>query len=317
MTNRCSFFNILSISLMAIVSITVSAEDKMMTPAKEMLISHEEHLATLLPENEILWLTTDDGKFLALKRDYLATKERGIAILVSDIATPVNHKVDINPIRKELNEYGWTTISINPPSGSLLNPVVETPPSMAKNDKDMKPTDSKDDTDVAMAEKPAMNKSMVDPESTMKENDGLAYTDELIERVLSAQEWAIVQSRNTILIIQGRQVAYLTNALIQQHLHDMRAIVVIDANTAVANSSSALYPTTSNQLSTALSQLKMPLLDIYHLKNAKVRADMLKRKQMSIKEGQRGYRQYLKSTYSKEKHLSKIIYGWLKTLGIK
>lgn len=313
-----SVFNLLSILLMLTLSVSVKAEDKMMVSAKEVQKNNEQHLATLLPENEVTWLTTDDGNFLALKRDYLAANERGIAIFVSDIATPINHKVDIDPIRKELNKYGWTTIAIHPPSGSLLNRIVDnslmTP---QNNDMDSPEEKSEKNKDVAMIDKNAMKKPNEAQMLHMKENDGSAYTDELIERVISAQEWAIVQSRNTILIIQGRQVAYLTNALIQQHLHDMRAIVVIDANTAVSNSNPTLYPATTHQLSTALSQVKTPLLDIYHLKNEDVKENMLIRKQMSMKEGQKSYRQYLKTTYSKERKLGKIIYGWLTKLGIK
>lgn len=278
------------------------------TPVTEIIdtvkpaLTHEERLATMLPSDEVMWLDIEGGKFLALKRDYLAATQHGVVIFVSDVSAPINYKQDIEPLRTNINQYGWTSLAINAPSVTLLN-VTQT-------------DDVKDAADKSMPDK-ASDKEKTEVAPAKKINDNSSYPDALIARVISAQKWAATQSENVIIVIQGRQVSYLLNALIQQHLPPLKAVIVIDANGALIMSNDQPHPTSLEQLSIGLSQLKVPLLDIYHLKNDRTEAQMLKRKQLSIKEKQNSYRQYLKSTYSKEQQLAKVVYGWLKSLGIQ
>lgn len=278
------------------------------TPVTEIIdavkpaLTHEQRLATMLPSDEVMWLDIEGGKFLALKRDYLAATQHGVVIFVSDVSAPINYKQDIEPLRTNINQYGWTSLAINAPSVTLLN--------VTQSD------DIKDAADKSMPDKASDNKK-TKAVPIKKMNDDSSYPDALIARVISAQKWAATQSKNVIIVIQGRQVSYLLNALIQQHLPPLKAVIVIDANGALIMSDDQPHPTSLEQLSIGLSQLKVPLLDIYHLRNARTEAQMLKRKKLSAKEKQNSYRQYLKSTYSKEQQLAKVVYGWLKSLGIQ
>jgi len=299
MNSLFTFMKQASITLCSLVLISMNVMatgtapvDKIVDAIKPALI-REQNLASLLPNDEVLWLENESGKFLALKRDYLAATHRGVAIFISDLSTAVNHNLDIEPIRTNINQYGWTSLSINPPSISLLNP----PPK-----KEIEKPLSASDSAPTMAALP------------MQKQDSSVYAKALIERIISAQEWAKSHSKNTILVIQGRQVAYLTDALMQQHLHPLKAIVLLDANGAMTNNNPTVYPWTMNQLSKMISQLRMPVLDIYHLRNDRTKAQLLKRKHLSVKEKNTGYRQFLKSTYSEEQQLAKVIYGWMKTL---
>lgn len=250
--------------------------------------TNEKILASMLPKTELIWLESDSGKILALQREYLAAKEKGVAIFVSELSTPVNYNVDIEPIRTTINQYGWTSLAINPPSLTLLNNV--------------KKETTKDD---------------IASDSAMTNVDGTAYTDALVERILSAQEWALRRSQTNILIIQGRQVAYLTSALIKQHLQPFKAIIIVNADHAVSSKNPKEYPANIDQLSIMMSKIKTPMLDIYDIKNSRTKAQMLKRKRLSIKAGQKKYRQHLKVSYSENEQLSKVIYGWLKALDKK
>jgi len=266
-------------------------KDKKMMPQ----MSNEESLAMILPQEEVTWLTGESGKFLALKRDYLAAKHRGVAIFVSDLSAPINYSLDIEPLRTTINNYGFSSITINAPSLELFAATT------AENAEEKTPVDSKE----AMSS-PTMASTV----------DAAPYTKALIERINSAHKMAAAESKNIILVIQGRQVAYLSNALIQQHLRPLNAVVVIDANSALYDNQPQMYPATIEQLSRQLVQIKMPLLDIYHLSNSKIEMQMKMRKRLSLKAKKTSYRQHLKPTYSEEKTLAKVVYGWLKSLGI-
>lgn len=279
-----------------------TAPKKPIPPAVQLATytTNEKILASMLPKTEVVWLDSDSGKFLALQRDYLAAEQRGVAIFVSELSTPVNYNVDIEPIRTTIDQYGWTSIAINPPNLSLLYKTK-------KNDNKPKMVNGENDTET--------NKSAM--EETTKSDDGDVYADALVERILSAQEWADRHAKTNILIIQGRQVAYLANALIKQHLNPFQAIIMVDADHAMSSRNPTEYPANIDQLSIMLSKIKTPILDVYHEKNDRVKAQMLKRKRLNIKEGQKNYRQHLKVSYSDEEQLSKVIYGWLKTLNKK
>ncbi len=264
-------------------------KDKKMMPQ----MSNEESLAMILPQEEVTWLTGESGKFLALKRDYLAAKHRGVAIFVSDLSAPINYSLDIEPLRTTINNYGFSSITINAPSLELFAATT------AENAEEKTPVDSKE-----TMSSPTMASTV----------DATPYTKALIERINSAHKMAAAESKNIILVIQGRQVAYLSNALIQQHLRPLNAVVVIDANSALYDNQPQMYPATIEQLSRQLVQIKMPLLDIYHLSNSKIEMQM--RKRLSLKAKKTSYRQHLKPTYSEEKTLAKVVYGWLKSLGI-
>ena len=258
-------------------------------------MSNEESLATILPQEEVTWLTGESGKFLALKRDYLAAKHRGVAIFVSDLSAPINYSLDIEPLRTTINNYGFSSITINAPSLELFKAASE------------EKTEEKasEDTKGDMAG-PAMTSAV----------NATPYTKALIDRINSAHKMAAAESKNIILVAQGRQVAYLSNALIQQHLRPLNAVVVIDANSALYDNQPQMYPATIEQLSKQLVQIKMPLLDIYHLSNSEIDVQMKMRKRLSLKTKKTSYRQHLKPTYSEEKTLAKVVYGWLKSLGI-
>ena len=258
-------------------------------------MSNEESLAMILPQEEVTWLTGESGKFLALKREYLAAKHRGVAIFVSDLSAPINYSLDIEPLRTTINNYGFSSITINAPSLELF----------AAETAEKTPENSTEDPKENM-NRPAMTSTI----------DATPYSQALIDRINSAHKMAAAESKNIILVAQGRQVAYLSNALIQQHLRPLNAVVVIDANSALYDNQAQMYPASIEQLSKQLVQLKMPLLDIYHLSNADIDAQMKMRKQLSLKAKKTSYRQHLKPTYSEEQTLAKIVYGWLKSLGI-
>jgi len=78
--------------------------------------AYEINLAGSMPATQIRWLNLDSGKFLALQREYLAATERGVAILVPELDHLPTSSKGIEQLRLGLNDHGWTTITIMPPS---------------------------------------------------------------------------------------------------------------------------------------------------------------------------------------------------------
>lgn len=281
--------------------------EKEKAPEPNVTLSPEQQIAAMLPSDEVIWLDSESGNFLALERDYLAAKHRGAVIFVSDLAAPINHSLDIEPLRVSINQYGFSSITIHAPSTELFYPPTITDTADAT---DTTPSENDSQENINEGSDIKTNTSMV------VKTDATPYAQALIKRINSAHKRAASRSKNIILVIQGRQTAYLSNALIQQHLRPFSAVVTLDANNAIDDNKSTLYPATIEQLSQQLAQLKMPLLDIYHLWDNDIQQQMLKRKQLSLKAKQSNYRQHIKATYSEEKQLAKILYGWLKSLGI-
>jgi len=89
--------------------IVFAATDQPQAPAYEINLSRS------MTAIEVRWLSLDNGKFLALQRQYLAATERGVAILLPEIDGLPSASGAINQLRVGLNDHGWTTIAIMPP----------------------------------------------------------------------------------------------------------------------------------------------------------------------------------------------------------
>lgn len=77
--------------------------------------ANEINLSRSIEAIEVRWLSLENGKFLALQRQYLTATERGVAILLPEIDGLPSASGAINLLRIGLNDHGWTTIAIMPP----------------------------------------------------------------------------------------------------------------------------------------------------------------------------------------------------------
>ncbi len=230
---------------------------------------------------ESVWLTDKSGKFLTLQREYLSANFNGIILLVSDIATPPNNPHDIEPLRSSLNTVGWTTVSITaPPFGS----------------------DEETSNDSASTSINSL------------------YTASLVERLKATIKSVSSITENIVLIVQGRQVAYLTHAIEQEKLVELTAVIFIEASVAYPVAQSAdnkkelEQPIHLQALAHSISKLKLPILDIYRDVDALSKKNMRLRKQLSRKNQQLNYRQLHLYTRLNSGYLFESIYGWLRSI---
>ncbi|NRA61469.1 MAG: DUF3530 family protein [Psychrobium sp.] len=234
-------------------------------------------------QTESVWLTDKSGKFLTLQREYLSATLNGVILLVSDIATPPNNPHDIEPLRRSLNTVGWTTVSITaPPFGS-----------------DEETTKDSASTSI-----------------------NTLYAAALVKRIKATIKSVSSISENIVLVVQGRQVAYLTHAIAQEKLVELTAVIFIEASVAYAVAQSVSddkeleQPIHLPALAQSISILKLPVLDIYRDVDALSKKNMRLRKQLSLRNQQLNYRQIHLYTRLNSGYLFESIYGWLRSIGL-
>ncbi|MDP2561287.1 DUF3530 family protein [Psychrobium sp. 1_MG-2023] len=253
----------------------------------------EQLLAQHFPPAEVKWFDSASGKFLVLQRDYMAATRHGVAIILSDMTTPLNNPELIENLRTGLTEKGWMTLSIMPPSAHLLNEV----------------SPSSEETGANAAE------AASDPQANSSETNN-PYTLELISRLNSALNTAGQISKHSVLIIQGRQIAYLTKALSSKHLRPPSGIVILDAHVAFATLTNDELATTQQKLANQITKLNIPVLDVYQIERPTTLETMRQRKLFSNKNRHPDYRQTELVSSHNDELLVKTLYGWFRHLGL-
>jgi len=234
-------------------------------------LANEQALAQTFKAEEVHWLEAEGGKFLSLKRQHLTARRRGMAILLSDITTPLNSPNAIEPLRHSLNKVGWGTLSIMSPSPALLNQPQE-------------------------------------------------YVSALVARLNSALAWAQKGHRNTTIIMQGRQIAYLLDAMNTKTLKLPSALILLNPRPAYAQATKELqqkYPDSHGVLAIEISKTSLPLLDINHLDRSVLYDELNLRKEMAATNKHKNFRQIKLNLQDNHAQLNRTIYGWLSVLGYR
>lgn len=147
-----------------------------------------------------------------------------------------------------------------------------------------------------------------------------AYAQELVERVNKALEWAKKSYQYSVVIAQGRQLAYLIDALTQQHLQPIDALVIINAQPAFAQPSDKLklrYPDQQQLFSKQLTALQIPVLDINQTNRSEPTVHLELRERLANKQLHPNYRQVRFLTRDNYSPATKSIYGWLTNSGLR
>ena len=161
------------------------------------------------------------------------------------------------------------------------------------------------------------------PQSLLNEaasEEQSAYAKALIERVNSAIAWGKKNNRYSVLIAQGRQMAYLIEAQVQQHLQPVNAVILLNAQPAYTQASEELklrYPDNQQQLSQQLTALALPILDINQTNRSESTAHLQLRDGLAKRQQHKSYRQIRYLARKNYAPATKSIYGWLTSIGLK
>jgi len=159
------------------------------------------------------------------------------------------------------------------------------------------------------------------PQQLLQSKDSASdYTNALVERVNAALTWGKKNYRYSVLIVQGRQMAYLIESQTKQHLQPIDAIVLINAKPAFTQATTALskqFPDQQRSLSEQLTALNVPLLDINQTDRSGTTPHLPLRAALAAKQQHPNYRQVKFLARDNYVAASKSIYGWLTSIGLK
>lgn len=155
--------------------------------------------------------------------------------------------------------------------------------------------------------------------STEKEQE-VTYTKQLIARVNSAVEWAKQKHSTSVLLIQGRQIGYLVEAQAKQFLQPISAFVLVNVQPAfrqVDKELSERFPDNEDLLAAQLTALTLPILDLNQTDRSENKQRLITRAALANKAQHPNYRQVEFLARENYQPATKLIYGWLASLGFK
>lgn len=88
-------------------------------PSKQQLWQRD--LQRQIPASELIELSTTNGSFIVLQREALTSYTKGTAILVPDWTEHPASPDYLDPLRQQLNDYGWHTLAIMTPPPADFN----------------------------------------------------------------------------------------------------------------------------------------------------------------------------------------------------
>jgi len=251
--------------------------------------AYEISLASNMPAAQVRWLSLDNGKFLALQREYLAATERGVAILVPELDNLPTSNNGIEQLRLGLNDHGWTTIAIMPPSRST----------------------SKTTDDQANSYHKRLSQRL---------KSAITASKEIHQRVIVIAQGSQVSYLIKTYLEQKKKQEQDKEKEKEKEKEQELPIALIMLNGKALTMPPKLpddqqaYASNYQQLSSQVSDLELKLLDLYYRQDH-LGQQMLYRKKLSTKKNQSAYRQMeLADPYTD--HLVKSVYGWLKSVGL-
>ena len=109
------------LSLLLAVSIAINAD----VVDKDWEKRTTEKLAETAKATEVLWLDSKDDKFLALYTTQTSETAHGAAIILHGMGAHADWPQTIAPLRAQLPEHGWTTLSIQLPVVAPENQIED------------------------------------------------------------------------------------------------------------------------------------------------------------------------------------------------
>ena len=262
-----------------------------------------------LPAGELQELSTSHGNFLALWQSAQTPTAKGVVILLPDAFQHADQPGVIQPLRKHLPSYGWSTLSVMLPDP--FDPLPKRPavPALVKVEPQQEPDESipSPATDEETAPAPIEQvQQTLEQEPTDVPIAPLAeridsYTEQVFERIDAALAFAKAQKAQEIILLGQGNGAYWSARYTQNRTpKDVTRLIWIDAKAPQAMSPA---------LETVFVELKMPIADIslsptQHTRHAQ-----------ATRQGLNHYRalhlQNLPDAHANQAQLVRRVRGWL------
>ncbi|MCK8045875.1 alpha/beta hydrolase family protein [Shewanella sp. 1CM18E] len=193
-----------------------------------------------LPANEVKQLQVDGKQVPALLRPWLGKKQYGLAIIVPDLSARADAAGVTNYLRLQLNQLGWATLAITPPS-------LETPPYFATRADDINQAGEQNNSQLANQETPDFSAQQL---ADIQQQQQTFLQTSMTQLDSLGKEF----SGKRMLIAFGESANLVIELLDKQGLPAPDILVVINPYSDIDSVNAQLAP--------KLAQLPMPILDL-------------------------------------------------------
>lgn len=243
------------------------------------------------PETDVVWLELDDEKQLALLQQATTATPTGSILIFTDPTTGADWPDLIHPLRTQLTEYGWNTLSLSLPTPPSVAIPERTLPSLQNRNQIQIPETTSESSAAPNAETNS-DAETADDSQTAANSTETTSPEELINNYqqqivtlgnLAANRLAEVPGEITVILGVGEGAVWAMHYFAQDELQENRFLVLLDPmQTEGINAPELLQMIKDSQA---------PILDLWFNNNRYQQQQATLRKHTALRSGNPGYRQ--------------------------
>lgn len=243
------------------------------------------------PETEVVWLELDDEKQLALLQQATTATPTGSILIFTEPTTGADWPDLIHPLRTQLTEYGWNTLSLSLPTQPSVAIPERTLPSL-QNRNQIQTAETTPESSVAPNAETNSDAATADDSQTAANSTETTSPEELINTYqqqivtlgnLAANRLAEVPGEITVILGVGEGAVWAMHYFAQDELQENRFLVLLDPmQTEGINAPELLQMIKDSQA---------PILDLWFNNNRYQQQQATLRKHTALRSGNLGYRQ--------------------------
>lgn len=235
-------------------------------------------------ETDVVWLELNDQKQLALLQQATSATPTGHVIIFTAPSTGADWPDLVHPLRTQLTEYGWNTLSLSLPRPPAVA-IPKRTPSLQSSNQIQSPSDDEttdaDQISAAATATPASNNAETSP----TDDPMVEYTQQIVTLGnLAASRLAELPGDITIILGIGEGAVWAMHYFSQDETQENRFLVLLDP-----------MPVTDDKAPSLLTMIKnsqSPILDLWFNDNRYQRQQAKLRKHTALRSGNQGYQQF-------------------------
>ncbi|RTE66783.1 DUF3530 family protein [Amphritea opalescens] len=238
-------------------------------------------------ETDVVWLELNDQKQLALLQRATTATPTGHVIMFTAPSTGADWPDLVHPLRTQLTEYGWNTLSLSLPRPPAAAIPKRTLPNLQNSNQLQSPSDNETaDADQTSTETADAASVTPDAAETPSANDPMVeYTQQIVTLGdLAASRLAELPGDITIILGIGEGAVWAMHYFSQDETQENRFLVLLDP-----------MPVTDDKAPSLLTMIKnsqSPILDLWFNDNRYQQQQAKLRMHTALRSGNEGYQQF-------------------------
>ncbi|WP_428036691.1 DUF3530 family protein [Amphritea sp.] len=243
-------------------------------------------------ETQVIWLDLNGQKQLALLQHAVASAPVGTVIIFTDRSTSADWPAMVHPLRTQLPEFGWNTLSITLPD--LPSPLI--PQRTLPTLQDRKQIQTAPDTSNSSANDQAADTAPAPVTDTVKKEDNTPDRKSAAERMSDYQkkiselgqqvdgQLADIQGGLKIILGVGESATWAMHYFMQDETQTGRFLVLLDPTPVMDENAPDLLQ--------MITDIKAPVLDLWFDNTTYKRQRAALRKRTASRSANNEYRQF-------------------------